>query len=88
MDPERSALQFPCEFPVKVFGAAAEDFDACVAELVRRHVPRLGEGAIRSRTSRGGRYVAVTVTVPAESRAQLDAVYRELSASERVVMVL
>lgn len=84
-----SILQFPCEIAVKAFGSAdGNDFDTLVFSLVRRHVPNLGEGALRSRMSAGGRYVAVTVTIQAESRAQMDAIYRDLSAEERVVMAL
>lgn len=88
MDRIPDALQFPCQFPIKVFGAAADGFDAQVVSLVRRHVPRLGEGAVHCRHSRGGRYMAVTVTIPATDRAQLDALYRELCACKQVLMVL
>lgn len=82
------ALEFPCEFPLKVMGRAGGGFDALVVELVRRHVADLDPRAVRSRASRGGSYLAVTVTVRAESRSQLDALYRELSGHERVLMVL
>ena len=83
-----SPLQFPCDFPIKVMGKAAEDFDALVVSLVRRHVADLAEGAVQLRPSSGGRYVSVTVTIQATSREQLDNLYRELSAHERVLMVL
>lgn len=83
-----SALQFPCRFPIKVMGYWAEDFDALVTQIVRRHVHDLGEGAVSSRESRGGRYLAVTVTIEAKSRDQLDAIYRDLTSETRVVMVL
>ena len=57
-------------------------------DIVRRHVPDLPEDASRTRLSSGGKYLAVTVTFVAESREQLDALYRELSAHPRVVMLL
>jgi putative lipoic acid-binding regulatory protein len=38
--------------------------------------------------SRHGRYESVTLTVRASSRAQLDAIYQELSAHERVLVAL
>ncbi len=87
-DDEDTLLEFPCDFPIKVIGRAAPDFDALVFGLVRAHAPDLGEGALRSRHSGGGRYQAVTVVVRATSRAQLDAIYRELTACERILMVL
>lgn len=83
-----SLLEFPCEFPIKAFGAADDDFDALVVSLVRRHVPDLGEANVYSRLSNGGRYMSVTVTINATSREQLDAIYRELTDEARVVMAL
>lgn len=86
--PQLPALEFPCLFPIKVMGKAADDFDLLVAGIVRRHAPALGEGAVRSRASAQGNYVAVTVTIEATSRAQLDAIYQDLVACERVLMAL
>ncbi len=83
-----SLLEFPCDFPLKVMGLAGEDFDALVVAIVRRHVASLGEGAVRATPSRQGKYVSLTVTVRAESQAQLDGLYTELSAHERILMVL
>ena len=37
-DDPPSLLEFPCEFPLKVMGEAAHDFDALVVEIVGRHV--------------------------------------------------
>jgi putative lipoic acid-binding regulatory protein len=82
------ALQFPCDFPLKVMGYAAADFDALVLEIVLRHVSTLREGAVQSRASSQGRYVAVTVLIQAESRQQLDALYRDLTSHARILMVL
>ena len=69
-------------------GKASDDFDTYVVGIVRRHVPDLGEGAVRMQRSRNGNYVSVTVTFQATSRRQLDDLYRELSASEKTLMVL
>ena len=85
---EQAGLTFPCEFPIKAFGMASDEFDALVTGIVRKYAPDLGEHAVNSRPSREGRYVAVTVTVRATSRAQLDDIYRELSACEQVIMAL
>ncbi|RMG31318.1 MAG: DUF493 domain-containing protein [Gammaproteobacteria bacterium] len=81
-------LQFPCDFPIKVMGRASSSFELKVVEIVRRHVPDLGEGAVRSRLSREGKFVSITVTIRARSREQLDALYRELTADEDILMVL
>ncbi len=83
-----SLIEYPCDFPLKIMGRASEDFDALVVGIVLRHVGAVREGAISVRASSGGSYVSVTVTVQAESQAQLDALYRELSGHERILMVL
>ncbi len=88
MQNEESPLTFPCTFPIKAMGGAGEDFDGLVVSLVRKHSPELSEGAVRTRLSRNGNYMSVTVTVEARSREQLDAIYTELTAHERVLMAL
>ncbi len=83
-----SPLQFPCEFPIKIMGAGTPGFRGLVMDLVRRHAADLDEGRVRVRDSRTGRYQSVTVVVNAQSRAQLDAIYRELSGHPDIAMVL
>jgi len=85
---DQSPLQFPCSFPIKAMGLASETFDALVVSIVRRHVPDIGEAAVTVRPSAGGKYLAVTVTIVASSRAQLDAIYHELVACEQVLVAL
>ncbi len=81
-------MEFPCIFPVKVMGANQEDFERLVIEVIQRHASLAGEHEVVRRPSRNGRFVSITVKVRAESQAQLDALYRELSAHERVLMLL
>jgi hypothetical protein len=88
MSEQETLLDFPCDFPVKAMGLADEGFEALIITLVRRHAPDLGEGAVKSVDSKGGKYLSVTVTVRATSREQLDNIYRELTACERVLMAL
>ncbi|MCW8918765.1 MAG: DUF493 domain-containing protein [Gammaproteobacteria bacterium] len=87
-DKAQSPLEFPCQFPIKAMGPNSTDFEAQVVSLVRKHCPDLGEGAVVSRNSSGGKYLAVTVTVCATSREQLDSIYYELTACEQVLMAL
>lgn len=83
-----SLLEFPCEFPIKVMGANEPDFLNHARQLVANHVDDLLAGDIESRVSRNGRFVAVTIRIQARSRSQLDAIYRSLSDSDRVLMAL
>lgn len=81
-------LAFPCEFPVKVLGRTGDDFRAHARGIVERHVGVLEQSRISERLSRDSNFLAMTFTVSARSREQLDALYRELTASESIVMVL
>jgi putative lipoic acid-binding regulatory protein len=88
MSKQETLLEFPCQFPIKAMGRAHDDFEAQVVSLVRKHVPDLGEAAVKCRDSQGGKYLSVTITVTATSREQLDNIYRELTACEEVLMAL
>jgi putative lipoic acid-binding regulatory protein len=70
-----SVFQFPCQFPVKALGKTSVNLDIMVIEIIRRHVIDPSEGALISRPSKGGKYTAVTVTIEATSKQQLDAIY-------------
>lgn len=87
-DEEESPLKFPCDFPIKAMGKSDCDLDMTVVEIVRRHAPDLSEGAVKTRDSRQGNYIAVTVVVRATSRDQLDAIYQDLVDHDDVIMAL
>ncbi|MBI5649918.1 MAG: DUF493 domain-containing protein [Chloroflexi bacterium] len=86
--PPQPALEFPARFPIKAIGKHTGDFELIVIEIVRRHAPDLRADAVTARVSNGGKYLAVTATILAQSQQQLDALYRELSAHDQVVYVL
>jgi len=81
-------FEFPCEFPLKVMGRNIAEFEGIVVEIVNRHVENLGEGAIKKRDSGKGKFISITVTFEAQSKQQLDELYRELHAHEHVLMLL
>ena len=85
---EQSPLTYPTEFPIKVMGKDTQDVHASVAEIFARHVAPLDELNVSRQPSREGRFVSVTVIFTAESRAQLDALYTELSDNKHVLMTL
>ncbi len=83
-----SVIDFPCDFAIKAMGLAVDNFDALVVAIVRQHVPNLGEAAVSCKPSAAGKYLSVTISFEAESRAQLDNIYLALSAEKRVLMAL
>jgi len=85
---EESPLKFPCEFPIKAMGRATPELEIAVLEIMNRHVPDLGEGSVKTRESRNGNYISITVTIQARSRNQLDAIYMELTSCEHIVFAI
>lgn len=81
-------LEFPCEFPVKVFGKDSAEFERVVFEAISTHVPGLQPDAVTRHASSKGNYVALTVTFTATSKLQLDSIYRELTSQPLVLMAL
>ena len=85
---EESLLKFPCDFPIKVMGQRQDGFAQAVLEVVLRHAPDFDAAAMEMRPSAKGNYMSLTCTIRAVSRAQLDALYGELSAHPLVKVVL
>lgn len=59
-----------------------------VLMIVKRHAPDFEEASVEVRISKKNTYLSLTCTIRATSRAQLDALYRELCEHPMVVMVL
>jgi putative lipoic acid-binding regulatory protein len=85
---KKSALTFPCEFPIKVFGNASDEFDKIVMDTILKYLPDTDKNAVSKRPSKDGKYIAITVTVTAENQEELDQIYQDLSANPLVLMAL
>jgi putative lipoic acid-binding regulatory protein len=86
--PAESPLQFPTAFPIKVMGLTRDGFAQAIVAVVHRHASEFDPATVEMRTSSRGKYLSLTCTITATSRAQLDDLYRELTAHPMVVMVL
>jgi uncharacterized protein len=83
-----SLLEFPCSFPIKAMGRNHDGFHADVVAIVSRHLGNSETPVVNSRPSKDGNYVSVTVTIEADSKDQLDSIYRDLSSHPDVLMTL
>ena len=88
MNPREDVLKFPTSFPVKVMGKAQDGFVNAVTELAKQFDPTYDASTVELRTSEGGNYLGVTVTITATSREQLDNLYRALTSHPMVKVVL
>jgi len=83
-----SLIEYPCEFPLKIFGLQQPGFAQAVLEVVTKHDPGFAAASMEMRASKNARYLSLTCTVQATSREQLDALYQELCDHPSIVMVL
>lgn len=86
--PEETLLEFPCDFPIKIMGATRDGFAQAVLDVVAKHAPDFDAASMEMRPSRGGKYLSLTCTIRAVSKAQLDALYLDLTAHPFVKIVL
>ena len=86
--PEQSLIEYPSAFPIKVMGAQVEGFVGAVVAIAQQFDPGFDAATVELRSSSGGNYLGITVTVTATSREQLDELYRTLSTHPMVKVVL
>ena len=85
---EKGKLTFPCEFTFKIIGLANNEFETEVLMIIHQHFPQISEGALTTKPSANGKYLAYSVTVNAKSQEQLNAAYEMLSKSPLILFVL
>ena len=88
MSETEDVFHFPCRFPIKAMGLATEDIQGLLLLVLKGHEASPHPDDVISRQSGQGKYVSVTATIHAISRAQLDAIYTDLKADPRVCYLL
>jgi hypothetical protein len=81
-------FEFPSDFPIKVMGRDSESFRTLTLAIVEKHAGPVAPERITERSSSKGRFLALTYTIRAESRAQLDRIYQDLTDSGVVLVAL
>lgn len=88
MSDSDSLLEFPCDLPVKVFGRNGDAFRRTAMGIVERHCGSIAPHNVSEQLSRQESYVSLTIVVRAESKAQMDALYQDLTSSPDILMAL
>jgi putative lipoic acid-binding regulatory protein len=81
-------FKFPTDFPIKVMGRDSESFRTLTLAIIERHAGPVAAENISERKSSKGKFLALTYTIRAESRAQLDRIYQDLTDSGVVLVAL
>lgn len=85
---EETLIEFPCEFPVKVMGAAIPEFHTIIEKIAKKHDPDFIPKETKYKNSKTGKYVSLTLNIHAKDKPQLDAIYQDLTDSELVLWAL
>lgn len=81
-------LKFPTDYPIKVVGRPSAEFRAHIHAIVIRHVPGVETDRISERLSENGNFLSISYMIRAESREQVVALAKDLSAADGVLMVI
>jgi putative lipoic acid-binding regulatory protein len=87
-DQQETLLEFPCKFPIKAMGRSEDGFEAAVTAIVLSHAELYTGVPVMVHPSSSGKYISVTVTIEASSKAQLDRIYQDLTDCEQVLVAL
>ena len=81
-------IEFPCEYPIKILGAAHAELHEHVLQVMDFHAPGFDRRKITIRDSSKGSWQSITVVITATGKPQLDEIFAQLKTSSRVKMVL
>lgn len=87
-EPRASLIEYPSDFPIKIMGVRHDDFAQAISEVVMQFDATFDPKNMEMRVSAKGTYLALTATVRATSREQLDDLYRALTSHPMVKVVL
>ena len=81
-------LTFPRLFPLTIIGRNEKGFQVSITSIIRQHVPDMDEDRFHLRQSSQGNYISMRIVFWAESREQVDNLYRALGSHPQVKMLL
>ena len=87
-DVDTPAIEFPCDYPIKIVGDDRVDFEATVVEVTQRHAPEVTQEHVSVRASRRGNYASVTIVIRATGEPQLKRLHEDLKRHPGVRLVL
>ena len=84
----KSIIDFPCNFAIKVMGKANENFSNDIIKIIKKFDNNFDASKIKMKGSSKGKYISLTCNVYVTSQNQLDKMYIDLSKSPMTNFVL
>jgi len=88
MDDGRPLREFPDNYSIKAVGRDTDDFASHARSIVEAVIEEKDSVTHKTRASKNGSYLSVTVYFIARDQAELDNVFTTVNADERVLWVL
>lgn len=88
MTDQTSLIDFPCDFSIKIIGLNTESYLNDIKKIVYKHYTNVDEVKFACKPSKNANYLAITATVHARSKPELDALYMDLTKHPNVKMAL
>ncbi len=88
MDDGRPLRTFPDTYSIKAVGNDQDDFAAFAVALVSSIIESGDSVTHKTRASKNGKYISVTVQFTAKDQQELDLVFTTVNADARVLWVL
>ena len=85
---KETLMTFPCDMTIKIMGNNGAEFEVAILTIVRKHYPNIKENAITTKLSSGDKYLSLSIKLHVTSKAEIDALYTEISACEHALFVL
>ncbi len=85
---EASLFTFPCAFPIKLIARSGVDLESIAREIVRAQALHPDQAHWSVHASRHGRFQALTVTIQADGRDELDRLYGAFTGRKEILIVL
>jgi putative lipoic acid-binding regulatory protein len=83
-----SAHSFPGRYKIKAIGRASEDFEPRLMSAVRACLGPEADLEHSARTTPGGRHVAITLEITAQSAEQVRELYAEIHKVEGLTLLI
>lgn len=85
---KETLFEFPCQFPIKIMANPEKETTEFILGVFEKYVPEYNNIDFKVKESKTGKYISITAIFKAQSKEQLDNIYKEISSHPEVHMVL
>lgn len=85
---KETLFEFPCQFPIKIMANPEKETTQFILNVFEKYVQEYDKIDFKIKESKTGKYISITAIFEAQSKDQLDNIYRDISGHSEVHMVL